>query len=230
MVEFLKKIINKPLAPRFIDFSERLPEGIPERPRIRCNEILETKEGHKHETHYLALPQEFFERQASGKDTKILISDKRLRLSPGDWLVIKECKPEVGLYTGRAVTGKIANVETAHPFPGRWEVYLDPDAVYCNKEITCKSLPQPERTQKTHTVKTLPEYYQAAASGIKKFELRKNDRDYHVADILVLKEWEPETGYTGRGSRAEITYIITESEFLAPGFAALGIEIIEDLP
>lgn len=230
MVEFLKKIINKLCPQYFGNSSDRLPEEIPWRPRIRCNKILETKEGHKHETHYLALSQEFFEKKASGKGTKILISDKLLRLSPGDWLVIKECKPEVGLYTGRAVTGKIANVEMAHPFSGCWAVYLDPDAVYCNKEITCKSLPQPERTQKTHTVKTLPEYYQAAASGIKKFELRKNDRDYHIADILVLKEWEPETGYTGRGSRAEITYIITESEYLAPGYAALGIVIIEDLP
>ncbi len=60
MVEFLKKIINK-LYPQYFDnSSDRLPEEIPYRPRIRCNEILETKEGHKHKTHYLALPQEFF--------------------------------------------------------------------------------------------------------------------------------------------------------------------------
>lgn len=227
MVEFLKKIKHKLLTLHSIDFSERLPEEIPERPKIRCNKILGTKKGGNHATHCLAMPLESFKKHAPGGTSEIKIHHGRELINPGDWLTLKEYDPDVNLYTGRTITGKITNFEPTYV---GWTAYFDSDTVYSNEDMICAPEPQPERAQKIHIIKTLPEYYKASADGIKKFELRKNDRDYRPGDILVLKEWETATGYSGRGSRAEITYIITESEYLAPGYAALGIEIIEDLP
>lgn len=39
-----------------------------------------------------------------------------------------------------------------------------------------------------HYLKTETEYFQAIAEGDKKFEIRKNDRDFRVYDILYLEE------------------------------------------
>ena len=39
-----------------------------------------------------------------------------------------------------------------------------------------------------HDLKTETEYYQAVEQGKKKFELRKNDRDFQVGDIIYLQE------------------------------------------
>ena len=36
-------------------------------------------------------------------------------------------------------------------------------------------------------LKILPEYFEAVKSGKKTFELRKNDRDFCVGDILILR-------------------------------------------
>jgi hypothetical protein len=44
-----------------------------------------------------------------------------------------------------------------------------------------------------HELKTDPEAFDAVASGAKTFELRRNDRDYQVGDVLVLKR----TRHTG---------------------------------
>lgn len=45
---------------------------------------------------------------------------------------------------------------------------------------------------KTHNLKTLPEFYFAIKRGSKTFEVRENDRDYKVGDILVLHYFNPE--------------------------------------
>lgn len=39
-----------------------------------------------------------------------------------------------------------------------------------------------------HTLKTETAYYQAVESGIKTFELRKNDRGFRVGDMVTLVE------------------------------------------
>ncbi len=56
--------------------------------------------------------------------------------------------------------------------------------------------------------KIWPEYFDAVASGKKKYELRLNDFEADEGDILLLKEWNPESReYTGRSIEKKITYV-----------------------
>ncbi len=56
--------------------------------------------------------------------------------------------------------------------------------------------------------KIWPEYFEAMASGKKKYELRLNDFEVNEGDTLVLEEWSPETKeYTGRKIEKRVTYV-----------------------
>jgi ASC-1-like (ASCH) protein len=56
--------------------------------------------------------------------------------------------------------------------------------------------------------KILPEYFDAIASGKKKYELRLADFDCVEGDVLKLREWNPESkAYTGREILKTITYV-----------------------
>ncbi len=56
--------------------------------------------------------------------------------------------------------------------------------------------------------KIWPEYFDAVASGKKKYELRLNDFKVNEGDILLLEEWNPETKeYTGRKVEKRVTYV-----------------------
>lgn len=51
----------------------------------------------------------------------------------------------------------------------------------------------PARPRVRHQLKCWPEFFQATLNGLKKFELRRDDRPegYQVGDELLLKEWDP---------------------------------------
>lgn len=67
-----------------------------------------------------------------------------------------------------------------------------------------------------HELKTWPEFFEKTLSGKKKFEIRKNDRNFKVGDTLILKEYKtdivhgyPTKGkYTGRSLRLTVDYIL----------------------
>jgi len=60
-----------------------------------------------------------------------------------------------------------------------------------------------------HELKTWPPYFQFMVDGTKAFELRLNDRDFQMGDILYLREYDPETQkYTGRSAEFEVTYCL----------------------
>ena len=48
-----------------------------------------------------------------------------------------------------------------------------------------------------HALKIDPIYFDEVRNGNKRFELRNNDRDFHVGDYLALNEWDDDV-YTGR--------------------------------
>ncbi|EOS7971934.1 DUF3850 domain-containing protein [Enterococcus hirae] len=79
----------------------------------------------------------------------------------------------------------------------------------------------------THELKILPEYFEAVTSGRKRFEIRKNDRNFQIGDQLILKEWNKE-GFTGRSYQSEIMYITDYMQ--KNGYVVLGIRVGEFVP
>jgi hypothetical protein len=61
-----------------------------------------------------------------------------------------------------------------------------------------------------HILKTDPAVFQAVVSGEKTWEIRYNDRDYQVGDILHLKE----TAYTGAEMNAGKPLIYTGNSLI----------------
>jgi hypothetical protein len=59
--------------------------------------------------------------------------------------------------------------------------------------------------------------------GIKTFEIRFNDRNYKVGDILHLQEF-CSGEYTGRTIEKEICYMIDSPEYCKDGFVVLGLK------
>jgi len=56
--------------------------------------------------------------------------------------------------------------------------------------------------------KIWPKYFEAVASGKKKFELRLDDFAVAEGDTLLLKEWDPKVKeYTGRQVKKQVTYV-----------------------
>ena len=65
---------------------------------------------------------------------------------------------------------------------------------------------------KRHELKTETKYYQAIEQRLKMFEVRKNDRDFKVDDILDLREICGNVP-TGRSIKFGIAYILEGGQF-----------------
>lgn len=78
----------------------------------------------------------------------------------------------------------------------------------------------------THELKTWPEYFNRIAIGQKKFEVRKNDRDFQVGDNLFLREYDPKSqSFSGGTFDVKVTYILYGGSFgIEPGYCVMGIE------
>jgi len=57
-----------------------------------------------------------------------------------------------------------------------------------------------------HGLKIGPLYFNAVSNGVKKAELRINDRNYQCGDFLLLREWASE--YSGNKLVVKITHIL----------------------
>ena len=78
-------------------------------------------------------------------------------------------------------------------------------------------------------LKTINPYFTDVWNGDKPFEIRKDDRDYILGDILWLREYATTTGYSGRSIIAEVSYIIPAGVFkgLVEGYCAMTIDILQ---
>ncbi|AXX04532.1 DUF3850 domain-containing protein [Cronobacter sakazakii] len=77
----------------------------------------------------------------------------------------------------------------------------------------------------THNLKIWPEHYSAVCAGLKRAELRKNDRDYRVGDTLDLCEWDKDDeSFTGNYISVTVTHVADVSDWM-PGFVLLSIEL-----
>lgn len=80
--------------------------------------------------------------------------------------------------------------------------------------------PQSEIT--IHDLKIWTEFYDDVDSGRRLFEMRKNDRDYQVGDVLKLREWLPKIEeYSGAVTYREVLHVFK--------FAELGSDILTTL-
>ncbi|WP_369711599.1 DUF3850 domain-containing protein [Leptotrichia sp. HSP-334] len=81
---------------------------------------------------------------------------------------------------------------------------------------------------KTHDLKIERKYFDDVITERKRFEVRKNDRDYQVNDILSLNEYDKDKQiYTGRHISAKVLYILDDNTFLKEGYVVLSISVIK---
>lgn len=76
---------------------------------------------------------------------------------------------------------------------------------------------------KHHKIKTLSKYFKEVIKNNKNFELRKNDRDYQVGDMVTLQDYE-NGQYTGFEKTVTIKYVLKDCrEFgLNEGYCIFG--------
>lgn len=78
-----------------------------------------------------------------------------------------------------------------------------------------------------HELKIFTEFFAAVACGVKRAELRKNDRNYHVGDTLHLCEFNQVTGMrTGEYINVTVTHIADVGAWL-PGYVLLSVELVD---
>lgn len=78
-----------------------------------------------------------------------------------------------------------------------------------------------EEGVKVHQIRLLTKYFDDVLSGKKSFELRKNDRDYKVGDILEMTEFKDGKN-TGRMARMIVTYFLDGFTGIEDGYCILG--------
>jgi hypothetical protein len=75
-----------------------------------------------------------------------------------------------------------------------------------------------------HNLKTLPAFFESTLQGFKTFEIRKDDRDFSIMDVIILDEYNGKD-FTGRKQFFRVNYILRNvPEFgLCSGFVLLGL-------
>lgn len=78
-----------------------------------------------------------------------------------------------------------------------------------------------------HHLKILPKYFQDVRKGIKSFEVRFNDRNFHVGDTLILEEYDPvKKVKTGAWVPEEVIYMLDDRNYVKDGYVVLGMREI----
>lgn len=82
---------------------------------------------------------------------------------------------------------------------------------------------------RVHDLKCHPEPFDALASGLKTYELRRDDRGYAVGDELVLRRWCPtDLDYTGEELRVRVTHLTRGPEWGLPeGLVCMAVRRTE---
>jgi hypothetical protein len=75
-----------------------------------------------------------------------------------------------------------------------------------------------------HKLKIVPHFYEQVVAGLKPFEIRENDRDYKVGDILHLCPYDPlkQEFLPSRGIRKRVSFVLS-GWGLRDGYVALGL-------
>ena len=79
------------------------------------------------------------------------------------------------------------------------------------------------RKKQMHIIKLHTRYMEAVNQGQKNFEVRYNDRDYQVGDLLVMYEVDNQGCIRNGLAVKEITYVLKSFEALKSGWVVLGL-------
>jgi len=77
---------------------------------------------------------------------------------------------------------------------------------------------------KIHTLKIRREYFQRLVDGSKKFEIRNNDRNFHIDDLIyfhVIDAYIYESSFPNK--KFKIDYILFEHKGLDDGYVILSL-------
>lgn len=76
----------------------------------------------------------------------------------------------------------------------------------------------------THELKIAPVYFREVLMESKRFEVRKNDRDFKEGDTICLKEFDG-TKYTGSEIIVKVGFVLADFEGLRPGYCVFSIQV-----
>lgn len=76
-----------------------------------------------------------------------------------------------------------------------------------------------------HNLKIKSEYFVSIINGNKTAEIRYNDHNYQVGDILVLNEIDEEGKLTGSYCEVSVTNILDNAEYLQDGYVMLSFNL-----
>lgn len=80
-----------------------------------------------------------------------------------------------------------------------------------------------------HELKTWPIFFEQILIGTKTCEYRNDDRNFVVADTLVLQEYDPtENSYTGREIGAIVTHVVRTQDYIEfpLGYCMMSIKVV----
>jgi hypothetical protein len=81
------------------------------------------------------------------------------------------------------------------------------------------------QTPTQHDLKIWPIFFKQVIDDVKRYEIRLNDRDYQVGDILHLQEWDKDKGdYTGAEAYYRVTALSMGGPGLKTGYCVLCLD------
>ena len=78
----------------------------------------------------------------------------------------------------------------------------------------------------THSLKIKSEHFSAVINKTKTAEIRYNDRNYQVGDILILNEIDENGIFTGNNCSVIVTHVLDDNQYLQTGFVMLSFRML----
>ena len=76
-----------------------------------------------------------------------------------------------------------------------------------------------------HKLKIKSEHYINVINGTKTAEIRYNDRNYQVGDILILNEIDENGVFTGKNCAVIVTHVLDDNQYLQTGYVMLSFRM-----
>ena len=73
-----------------------------------------------------------------------------------------------------------------------------------------------------HKLKIKSEHYVDVINGTKTAEIRYNDRNYQVGDILILNEIDENGNFTGNNCAVIVTHVLDDNRYLQTDYVMLS--------